>query len=525
MMGGIELKKVFTWLIIALLMTGYVCSTIYASDGEQTDENPFSVIGGWFADRGKDIENVTTAAGEAVANAATATGEAIANAATVTGEAVANAAVVTGDAVVNAATVTGEAVTSAAVATGDAVVNAATVTGDAVTNAAVATGEWASNTASMTGEAVSNAALTAGQWVGDRTIDVGNAAVETGELAVLAVQNADPSKLLDKQYYLDSLEKTALGDYSDKDPTFLSIGLNLAASVANVDAPMDIRDLSYDLSNLDSEDVTAGRIALDAVGLLPLIGGLKYIKHIDTIADGARAAGKAADAASDLRKTLNTVADVADTVHDAAKTADSIDAVHDAAKMVDALDDVHDTAKAANVVDDVHDAAKAVDVVDDAHDTAKAVDVADDMHDATKTADISNDVSETAKNTDTAIDAAQEISKRGGSYAEVFKNGEGGIYEVHHMPADSVTNLDRLEGPAIKMDIEDHRRTASYGATNEAREYRKMQEELIKKGEFQKALQMDIDDIRSKFGNKYDDAIEEMEEYVRRLIREGKING
>jgi filamentous hemagglutinin len=31
------------------------------------------------------------------------------------------------------------------------------------------------------------------------------------------------------------------------------------------------------------------------------------------------------------------------------------------------------------------------------------------------------------------------------------------------------------------------------------------------------AIQMDIDDIRSKFGNKYDPAIEEMLEYARTL--------
>lgn len=36
---------------------------------------------------------------------------------------------------------------------------------------------------------------------------------------------------------------------------------------------------------------------------------------------------------------------------------------------------------------------------------------------------------------------------------------------------------------------------------------------------------MDIDDIHEKFGDKYDDAISEMLEYVDKLEAEGKIDG
>lgn len=43
----------------------------------------------------------------------------------------------------------------------------------------------------------------------------------------------------------------------------------------------------------------------------------------------------------------------------------------------------------------------------------------------------------------------------------MFKEGEGDKYEVHHMPADSTSNLERGDGPAIKMEKEDHRQTAS----------------------------------------------------------------
>ena len=123
------------------------------------------------------------------------------------------------------------------------------------------------------------------------------------------------------------------------------------------------------------------------------------------------------------------------------------------------------------------------------------------------------------------INEIDESEKKGGSYDEVFKEGEGDKFEVHHMPADSTSNLERGDGPAIKMEKEDHRQTASCGSSREAREYRAQQKELIEQGKFREALQMDIDDIHEKFGHKYDDAISEMLEYVDKLEEEGKIDG
>ena len=116
-----------------------------------------------------------------------------------------------------------------------------------------------------------------------------------------------------------------------------------------------------------------------------------------------------------------------------------------------------------------------------------------------------------------------ESGKKGGSYRDVKTEGEGERYEVHHMPADSASRLERGDGPAIKMEKEDHRQTASCGMSREAREYREKQRELIEQGKFREALQMDIDDIREKFGDKYDDAIQEMLEYVDQLEEGGKI--
>ena len=72
------------------------------------------------------------------------------------------------------------------------------------------------------------------------------------------------------------------------------------------------------------------------------------------------------------------------------------------------------------------------------------------------------------------------------------------------------------------MEKEDHRKTASWGPGENSKRYREKQRQLIEDGRFRDAVQMDVDDIRSKFGEKYDDAIGEMLEYVE-LSRSGKI--
>lgn len=118
---------------------------------------------------------------------------------------------------------------------------------------------------------------------------------------------------------------------------------------------------------------------------------------------------------------------------------------------------------------------------------------------------------------------AIEKFKEGGSYRDVKRVCDSTTHEVHHMPAKATSFLDELDGPAIKMDKFDHQQTASWGNSIEAREYRKIQKELIENGDFKKALEMDIEDIASKFANKYDNAIKEMLEYVSKLELEGII--
>lgn len=124
----------------------------------------------------------------------------------------------------------------------------------------------------------------------------------------------------------------------------------------------------------------------------------------------------------------------------------------------------------------------------------------------------------------------KEMSKSracGGSYKELKNEGWGWgdnpPREVHHMPADSASHLEREDGPAIAIDYTDHQQTASCGSSRDAKEYRAVQKELIDNGDFRGALQMDIDDLRDKFGDKYDNAISQMLNYVEKLEQAGKI--
>jgi len=105
-----------------------------------------------------------------------------------------------------------------------------------------------------------------------------------------------------------------------------------------------------------------------------------------------------------------------------------------------------------------------------------------------------------------------DTNRRGGRYQDVRGANVGG--EVHHMPADSASPLSRADGPSIIMSTADHRQTGSWGRSRAAQRYRAQQRQLIEEGRFNDAVQMDIDDVRSRFGDRYDQAILEMMDSV-----------
>ncbi len=102
----------------------------------------------------------------------------------------------------------------------------------------------------------------------------------------------------------------------------------------------------------------------------------------------------------------------------------------------------------------------------------------------------------------------------GGRYGDLIKENHEGK-EIHHIPADSASPLEKNDGPAIVMDEADHRKTASCGNSKEACEYREKQKELIEKGKFEQAMRMDYKDLHDKFGNKYDAAYREAYNYYK----------
>ncbi len=62
-------------------------------------------------------------------------------------------------------------------------------------------------------------------------------------------------------------------------------------------------------------------------------------------------------------------------------------------------------------------------------------------------------------------------------------------------------------GPSLNMEKPDYRQAASCGSSKEAKAYREAEKKLIEEGKFKEAQQMDFEDIRSKFGDKYDQGI------------------
>jgi hypothetical protein len=78
------------------------------------------------------------------------------------------------------------------------------------------------------------------------------------------------------------------------------------------------------------------------------------------------------------------------------------------------------------------------------------------------------------------------------------------------MPANSTNDVPHGQGSSIHMDTKDHYDTASWGNTKDAQEYREIQRKLQEQGRLDDAIQMDIDDVTSKFPGKYDDHILQM---------------
>ena len=98
----------------------------------------------------------------------------------------------------------------------------------------------------------------------------------------------------------------------------------------------------------------------------------------------------------------------------------------------------------------------------------------------------------------------------GGRHRHTKKDGKKNDTESHHLIADHISDIHKEDALAIKMKKEDHVfRTASWGNRPIAIEFRSKQEALVKAKKYDEALQMGIDDVRSRNPGLYDEHIKQ----------------
>lgn len=218
--------------------------------------------------------------------------------------------------------------------------------GNFISSGASSIGKKAGEFGSNVWNGTTNFFSKAGKWTADRFND----AVDWGKSA--------------GDYTWKSLKKLVLGDYSDDDITALSFGGSIAAGLFDVDLPLDVRDLVYDVQHWGEGENFGVYFALDVAALVPVIGACKYFKYADDLAGGAKDLGKVAETVSDAGKHSDELADATKAAKKAKKTEKAVESVADAGKtsdsIVDSVDDVSDLGKKA---DAASDAGKTADVL------------------------------------------------------------------------------------------------------------------------------------------------------------------
>ena len=117
-------------------------------------------------------------------------------------------------------------------------------------------------------------------------------------------------KMLDKaeDYLIRSAECVVLGNFTDE-VTVLGVGVQIVLGIFDLDLPCDIRDIIADIKNLAETDRVRwdliGMLALDLIGLIPVIGALKYSDEIGTLfknADKVSVVARSTDGAGVLAR-------------------------------------------------------------------------------------------------------------------------------------------------------------------------------------------------------------------------------
>ena len=95
-------------------------------------------------------------------------------------------------------------------------------------------------------------------------------------------------KMLDKaeDYLIRSAECVVLGNFTDE-VTLLGVAGQITLGILDLDLPCDIRDIIADVRNLAQADEIKwdmiAMLALDLIGVIPVIGALKYSDEIGTL--------------------------------------------------------------------------------------------------------------------------------------------------------------------------------------------------------------------------------------------------
>ena len=108
------------------------------------------------------------------------------------------------------------------------------------------------------------------------------------EAELYEIETAWHKKMLDKaeDYLIRSAECIVLGNFTDE-VTVLGVGVQIVLGNFDLDLPCDIRDIIADVRNLAKPDDIKwdmiAMLALDLIGVIPVIGALKYSDEIGTL--------------------------------------------------------------------------------------------------------------------------------------------------------------------------------------------------------------------------------------------------
>lgn len=231
-------------------------------------------------------------------------------------------------------------------------------------------------------------------------------------------------------------------------------------------------------------------------------------------------AGKAVKGAVGIVREAKAVSTAVKAGEEAAKVAKIAE---DAAKAAKAAEEAAQAAKVAQEAKAAAEAAESAKLAQNAGGSSAAA-----AKPASTTKNATKDTTVKKRNNGPCDHLKQGSGKgpyRGGAHSKTEKpTGDG--KDSHHMPSDKVSPLERPDGPAIQMDVVDHKKTGSNGSSHAAIAYRDAIDRLLKKGNWRGAMAKEILDVRriQKSINdprKYNEAMQEMLEYFKCLEKHG----